>query len=126
MEGAEVMKRLESRATKVGAERTVLRAMCVGALGRTVWREGVDLLANYRFADNVHQLIFDAMREIQTDDPRIIRELLPARLNNKGFPDLDLETYFQPHNFPADPTIALMRALCASSAGEKRSKSAAR
>jgi len=120
------MKRLEWCATKAEAERTVLRAMCVGALGRTVWREGVDLLADYRFADNVHQLIFEAMREIQTDDPLIIRELLPARLNNKGFPDLDLETYFQPHNFPANQTIALIRALCAGSADEKRPKSAAR
>src|SRR2546425_6436722 len=107
----EAMQRLKLRATKLEVERTVLRAMCVGALGRTVWREGVDLLADYRFADNVHQLIFEAMREIQTDDPQIIRELLPARLNNKGFPDLDLETYFQPHNFPANQTIALIRAL---------------
>ncbi len=125
MVGAEAMQRLESRPTKLEAERSVLRAMCVRALGRTVWREGVDLLAGYRFADNVHQLIFDTLREIQTDDPLIIRELLPARLNNKDFPDLDGETYFQPHNFTADQTIALMRALCAGSADEKRSKSAA-
>ena len=120
------MKRLEWCPTKAEAERTVLRAMCVGALGRTVWREGMDLLAVYRFADNVHQLIFDTVREIHTGDPLILRELLPARLNNKGFPDLDLDTYFQPHTFPANQTIALIRALCAGSTDEKRSKSAAR
>ena len=120
------MKRLEWCPTKAEAERTVLRAMCVGALGRTVWREGVALLADYRFADNVHQLIFDTVREIHTGDPLILRQLLPARLNNKGFPDLDLDTYFQPHIFTAGQTIALIRALCAGSADEKRSKSAAR
>lgn len=126
MVGAEAMQRLESRGTKLEVERSVLCAMCVGALERTVWREGVDLLADYRFADNAHQLIFDTLREIQTDDPLIIRELLPARLNNKGFPDLDVEIYFQPHSFTADQTIARMRALCAATADEKRPRSAAR
>src|SRR3989442_9308788 len=107
------MKRLEWCATKAEAERTVLRAMCMGALGRTFWREAVALLADYRFADNVHQLIFDTVREIHTGDPLILRQLLPPPLNNKGFPDLNLDTYFQPHIFTANHTIDLIRGLSA-------------
>src|SRR5437870_13860956 len=99
--------------------------MGMGALGRTVWRYGVALLADYRVAGNVHQLIFDTVREIHIGDPLILRELLPARLNKTGFPDVDLDTYFQPYIFAAGQTIALIRDRCSCSAVVKTWKSAA-
>ncbi len=85
--------------------------MVQGTPARVVRAEGIKILADYPFQDSVHQLVFDTLREIPGDSSEIIREQLPARLNNKGFPDLDLEALFQPHNLTPAQAIALMRSL---------------
>lgn len=82
--------------------------------------EAIELLANYPFADSAHQLLFDALREIRTDDPWLIREQLPARLSNKGFPDIDVVTSFEPHKLNATLAIALVRSLCEAARKENR------
>jgi hypothetical protein len=93
------------------SELLILRGMCQGTSTRRVWQDGVDLLAAYRFHDNLHQVVFDTLREINTDDPRIIRGLLGARLTNKGFPDVDVETFFAPHNLRAPILVAMMHSV---------------
>jgi len=102
-----VTEKLEGRDKLIDAELGVLRAMTQGPLRA----EGIKILAEYPFADVVHQLIFDTLREIPADSPQIIREQLPVRLNNKGFPDLDLEALFEPHNLTDSQAIALMSEL---------------
>jgi hypothetical protein len=106
-----VTEKLEGRDKLIEAELDVLRAMTQGTPERAVRAEGIKILADYPFLVAVHQLIFDTLREIPADSPQVIREQLPTRLNNKGFPDLDLETVFQPHNLTARQAIALMREL---------------
>jgi len=105
------MPKVETRKEILVAERDVLRAMCQGTAERPVRSEGLAILRDYRFADSVHQLVFETLRQIPSDAPQIIREQLPVRLNNKGFPDLDLEVFFQPHNLSAEQAIAQMRGL---------------
>jgi len=95
----------------IESELLILRAMCLGAPDRRVWQDGVEILANYPFRDNLHQLIFDTLREMNTDDPRIIQGLLPARLTLKGFPDVDLTGFFIAHNLRASILVAMMHSV---------------
>lgn len=102
----------------IEAERNALRALCQGTAQGSVHAEGLSILAPYAFVDKVHQLVFDTLREILSADPEVIRAQLPSRLNNRGFPDLDVETFFKPHGLSAAEAIALMRSLrdCSSAA----------
>lgn len=113
---AALMEQLRSRRELLNAERAVLRALCQGAPERLVWTEGMAILANYVFEDDVHQLIFSTLRELCNGDPRILGEQLLARLTNKGFPALDLEDFFRPHGLTAARAVELMRALAARTA----------
>ncbi|MBI3405728.1 MAG: hypothetical protein HY046_09760 [Acidobacteria bacterium] len=101
----------EAHMVVIESELIILRAMCQGALDRRVWQDGVELLAEYPFQDNLHQVVFDTLLEMKTDDPRIIQGLLPARLTIKGFPDLDLSTFFAPHNLKAPVLLAMMHSV---------------
>ena len=105
------MEIIEAPESVLEAERDILRAMSQGTAEQSVWAEGIELLAEYSFEDNVHQLVFDTLREISTGTPTIIRERLPACLTRKGFPAVDLEVFLQPHNLSAEQAIGLMRAL---------------
>jgi replicative DNA helicase len=118
--GGIMTEKLRAREKILEAERDILRAMVQGTPERSVWAEGVELLADYAFEDSTHQLIFDTLRELATADPALIRERLPARLNNKGFPDTNLEALFQPHNLTATQAVALMRALRSQTLGRAR------
>lgn len=104
----------------VFVELLVLQAMCQGTPGRTVWDDGMLILGRYPFHDVVHQLIFDTLREINTDLPHIIRQQLQVRILAKGFPALDLAPFFQPHPLTAGQALALMHQLRAWSKGEER------
>jgi hypothetical protein len=97
------------------AERNVLRAMCQGVPGCDVLRDGLEILADHSFMDSTHQLVFDTLRELRAGNPQLIRERMPARLNNKGFPDVDLETFFAPQRLRADEALALMHTIKAAS-----------
>lgn len=97
------------------AERNLLRAMCQGVPGCDVLHDGLEILADHSFMDSTHQLVFDTLRELRAANPQLIRERLPARLSNKGFPDVDLETFFAPQRLRADEAVALMHTLKATS-----------
>lgn len=107
------------------AEREVLRAMCQGTPERAVLSDGLEILADYCFTDFTHQLVFDTLRELRAGSPQLIRERLPVRLNNKGFPDMDLETFFAPHHLTADEVVARMRTIRKVASGKGRSDAAA-
>ena len=110
----------ERKAVIVESELYVLRAMCQGTPERRVYDEGMTILANYPFVDKTHQLVYDALRELHSDVPTIIQALLPSRLTNKGFPDIDVETYFQPHHLAAPVAISMMEGVQFSARGKMR------
>ncbi|MFQ5696406.1 MAG: hypothetical protein ACE5HB_10490 [Terriglobia bacterium] len=92
-------------------ELKVLQAMCSGTPQGTIWDKAMLALGGYEFRDLVHQLVFDALREINTDLPDVIRKHLPARLTNKGFPSLDCEKFFLSHGLSAAQALALVETL---------------
>ena len=48
------------------------------------------------FDDPLHRVVFEEIREMGSIDSRRLRELLPARVTNRGFPDFDLNELLAP------------------------------
>jgi hypothetical protein len=112
------MHPVESREDILCAERAVLQAMCSGAPEGSVWDNGTLILGSYPFRDVIHQLIFDTLREINTDIPEIIRQQLPLRMLRKAFSALDVSVFVASHGLRPDEVVALMRLLRASTGDE--------
>ncbi len=100
-------------------ERTVLRALCQGAEGGEVWKDGIELLQGYRFRDVTHQMVFEALQQIGTGRAEVIREQLPRRLALAGFPDLNLRELFEPHGLDYPRALALIRQLAEGATGSR-------
>jgi len=49
------------------------------------------------FHDALQRVIFEEIRELGTIESRRLRQLLPARVTNRGFPDFDLHEFLAPH-----------------------------
>jgi hypothetical protein len=98
----------QARRTILEGEFLVLQAMCQGGRDGRVWTEGMRLLEAYRFRDPLHQLVFDTLRELNTDEPAVIRQLLPQRLTAKGFPDVDLDPFFFPSALTTEAALSMM------------------
>ncbi|PYT76172.1 MAG: hypothetical protein DMG40_26790 [Acidobacteria bacterium] len=48
------------------------------------------------FQDPLRRVVFEEIRELGTIDSRRLRELLPARVTNRGFPDFDIHAFLAP------------------------------
>lgn len=49
------------------------------------------------FQDPLRRVVFEEIRELGSIESRRLRELLPARVTNRGFPDFDLKSFLAPH-----------------------------
>jgi hypothetical protein len=78
------------------AEQTLLKALCQGFLRGPEATRVRTRLAGYCWREPIHQAIFRALHSIPFTDPKIIRDLLPARLTRYGFPDVPLEDLYEP------------------------------
>ena len=92
-------------------ERRVLLALCQGTPEGSVRAEAADLLREYGWREPVHEVIFKTVLELPTEDPNVIRSLLPERLTRKGFPDVAWEDFSKPHHLTAEDARRLMREL---------------
>jgi hypothetical protein len=97
-----------ARRTIVEAEFRALQAMCQQAGHGLVWQRAIELLSDYRFRDPLHQLVFDTLRDIPAPAPANLQILLVQRLTNRGFPDLDIQPFFQAHVISDDLVLAIL------------------
>jgi hypothetical protein len=78
---------------RLAVELAVLRALCGGA-GTTPQRRALhESLAGYRFSEPEHQVVFESLCAL-SGRKEISAAVLAVHLNNRGFPDIDLEKYF--------------------------------
>jgi len=77
-------------------EWELLRALCSEALDANLKGDLLALLAQYHFTDPIRQAVFDEGNTIGWDRPGVLREVLPARLTRRGFPDVDFEGLLAP------------------------------
>jgi len=100
-------------AERVESEEILLAAFCQNVFQESDRAAAIRRLASYKFVSNVHQLLYRALASLPTKNPQKLRELLPARLNNLGFPDTDWESLFSPHEFKCVDLAAKLDALLA-------------
>ncbi len=90
-ERASAERRLDER---VLAERRLLAALCQNALDPAARIEVLRRLAGYTFADPEHEVIFRALATMPVTDPERARAALGIRITRLGFPDFDLDPFF--------------------------------
>jgi hypothetical protein len=97
--------------TNLDVEKRALRLLCAGTSQGAV-RDGlISLLRSYQWQSTLHQAIFKAVVSIPSDDPDLLRQLLPAKLTRMGFPDVEWEELFAPLSMSGEEAVALARQM---------------
>lgn len=77
-------------------ERDTLRFLCSILIQPKTRMELLNLLDVSQFSDEIHQVIFEEIRAVGPVPSRVLREVLPGRIVNRGFPDFDLKEFLGP------------------------------
>ena len=77
-------------------ERNTLRFLCSVLIKGGTRGEVCRLLEPSVFQDQLRRVVFEEIRELGAIDSRRLRELLPTRVTNRGFPDFDLHAFLAP------------------------------
>ena len=91
-------------------ELQILRALCngIGADGQR--RDLVRMLDHYVFIEPEHHVVFESIRLLLPRGPISLANLT-VHLNNRGFPDMDVENYFRAPSTSFDVTLQRAREL---------------
>ena len=80
----------------IAAERDLLRLLC-SVLVKPVTRvELCRLVDPEKFVDATHRVVFEEIRSLGQVDAKLLLQLLPSRVTNRGFPDFDLDELLTP------------------------------
>jgi len=79
-------------------ERNTLRLLCSVLLKPGTRLEICRLLDPAVFHDPLRRVVFEEIRALGAVESRRLRELLPARVTNRGFPEFDLHDFLAPHD----------------------------
>jgi hypothetical protein len=78
-------------------EKNTLRFLCSVLIKSGTRVEICKLLDPGVFENPLQRVVFEEIRELGSIDSRRLRELLPARVTNRGFPEFDLHEFLAPH-----------------------------
>ncbi|HET7109072.1 MAG TPA: hypothetical protein VFI38_19820 [Candidatus Acidoferrum sp.] len=71
-------------------ERQALRLLCSNLIRATTRVELCGLLDSSLFQDELHRVAFEEIRSAGAVPAKRLREELPGRITNRGFPDFEL------------------------------------
>ena len=114
------MAACEKNQRLIELEGLVLRALCRGSLQEratppaSAREEARRRLAGYRWREPLHQAIFAIVVSLPSDDPKVLREQLPARLTRRGFPDFELDDFFRPVDLSYEQVLRLIEEMTSS------------
>ena len=83
------------RKTQLTAEFRALCTLCDEAIARKLRQNLIDSLSPRKFTEPQHRVVFESICALFPRGP-ITPERLIVHLNNRGFPDTDVEKYFAP------------------------------
>ena len=83
------------RKTQLAAELQALCTLCDEAIPRKLRQNLIQSLSPRKFTEPEHRVVFESVCALFPRGP-ITAESLRIHLNNRGFPDTDVERYFQP------------------------------
>jgi hypothetical protein len=86
------------RATREQFERDALRLLCSELLPPPSRIQLARLLKTYIFADDLNHAVYESIFSIGPVSVRRLRELLPGRVTNLGFPDFELNEFLGRNN----------------------------
>ncbi len=89
--------RLRDADARFQLQKNTLRFLCSVLIKSGTRVEICKLLDPGVFDDPLHRVVFEEIRDMGSVDSRRLRELLPARVTNRGFPDFDLKQLLAPH-----------------------------
>lgn len=78
-------------------KRNTLRLLCSVLIKPGTRAEICKLLDPGVFHDALRRVVFEEIRELGPIESRRLRELIPARVTNRGFPEFDLHGLLAPH-----------------------------
>jgi len=81
------------RATREQFEQDAMRLLCSDLIEPGTRVKLAGLLKNYEFADGLNHVVYEAILGVGEVPARRLRELLPGRVTNMGFPDFELKEY---------------------------------
>ena len=71
-------------------ERQALRLLCSNLIRPLTRIELCNLLDSSLFQDTLHRVVFEEIRAVGAVPAARLREALPGRITNRGFPDFEL------------------------------------
>ena len=77
-------------------ERKTLRLLCSVMLKPVTRVELAGLLDAELFTNTLHRTVYEEIAAIGAVTSTKLRELLPARITNRGFPDFELKEFLAP------------------------------
>jgi len=80
------------REAQLLAEARILGTLCSQAGTAEQRNEVARILDHYQFLEPEHEIVFGSIRSLLVHD-RVSKARLAVHLNNRGFPDVDLEKY---------------------------------
>ncbi len=98
------------RVAVLQAEVQILGTLCNQAGTSEQRTELIQTLHQYTFLDSEHQILFESIRSLLPRD-RLSNVRLAVHLNNRGFPDVDLEKYCAAGLANIDDALPLVRQL---------------
>jgi hypothetical protein len=84
-----------NREAQLATELEALRALCDEAVPREERLKGMQSFSRHVFVEPEHQVVYESIRALLLRGPFSVTQLR-VHLNNRGFPDTDVEKYFQP------------------------------
>src|ERR1700749_3129256 len=78
------------------AERDLLRLLCSMPLKPVTRVELCRLVNPEKFVDLTQRVVFEEIRALGQVDAKLLLQMLPARVTNRGLPDFDLDELLTP------------------------------
>jgi len=99
-------------------ERAVLRAICTQPLSPMLWDIARRELASYVWLEPDHAVVYDAIANVRSREPKNWRSHLVAQTTRMGFPEIDWGAYLETagkSDIEASELIRKLKAVAAES-----------
>ena len=95
---------------RLAAERKALQLLCSPELNPVRRAQICATIVIPTFTDSLHRVVFEEILAVGSIHVCRLRELLPARITNRGFPDFEAGFLFESTNLPMGDVEAPLRA----------------
>jgi hypothetical protein len=103
-------------------ERLLVGALCAGPLSPEDRSDALRSLADYNWIQPDHRVIYEALRRSRQRRAAALREYIVAEITRLGFPDIEVEPFFNPCTLTKAEIVGLANALLAAGPDLARQK----